>query len=104
MESREAFTRSVNSMFNRLGTDAFYNNFESPPYLIRVIARRNEKLLELGESRIHAEDSQIEFRVSEVPSPRIGDEIELNGRTYSIEEEPRLDTHHLFWLSEVLPL
>lgn len=98
------FSRAVDSQFTRLGRDAVYISQTTPPQSIRIIPRRPERLLSLGEDRVHAEDPHIEFRVSEVSSPVRGDEIILEGRTYSIEEEPRLDQHQLIWHTETLPI
>lgn len=53
---------------------------------------------------MHAEQPQLEFRVSEVSSPSRGDEIEIDGRVYRIEAEPRLDLHQLVWVALALPI
>ncbi|WP_086930616.1 head-tail joining protein [Agarilytica rhodophyticola] len=104
MDSRMIFSRAIDSQFTRLGRDAMYVSSASPPYECRVIPRRPEHLLSLGEHRVHTEDPHIEFRVSEIPSPVKGDEIIVDGRTYRIEEEPRLDQHQLIWHTETLPV
>jgi hypothetical protein len=52
---------------------------------------------------MHAENPQLEFRVSEVSSPSRGDEIHIDGYIYRIESEPRLDLHHLVWVAPALP-
>ena len=109
MDSLSIFSRSVDSLFDRLGREAFFkpqsNVSTMPvPIPIKVIPRRPEHLFELGEGRIHAEDAHLEFRVSEVRSPATGDEIELDGKIYRIEEEPRLDQHQLVWEVETMQI
>jgi len=85
-----------------LGRDALYPSLDDPLRTVRVIPRRPERMLALGDDHIHAEDPQLEFRVSEVSSPARGDEITLDGKTYRIEEEPRLDLHQLVWITDTL--
>lgn len=104
MDSHARFSRAVDSLFKRLGLEADYLHPSDPPQTILVIPRRPEQLLELGEGRIHAEDPQLEFRVSEIPNPQRGDEIVLQGRTYRLEAEPRLEQHHLVWVVDTLPV
>ena len=100
--SRDVFSRAVDSLFLRLGSDAVYQTVEEPDRIIRVIARTPDQLLELGEYPIHSDNPQIEFRTSEVTNPFVGALITLDGRTYRIAEEPKKDLHHLIWITESL--
>lgn len=93
------FSKAIDSQFQHLGRKALYKDAISKRP-IRVFARRPEQLFSLGEEKIHGEKSQIEFRLSEVSSPSRGDEIDINGRIYRIEEEPRLDLHQLVWSTD----
>ena len=101
--SKARFSRAIDSQFRHLGTDAEYRSLSGSTQTIRVIARRPEDLYELGEGRIHAENPLLEFRVSEIAQPHIGDQICLQEQCYRIEREPQLDQHHLIWLVESLP-
>lgn len=69
MISKARFSKAIDSQFVRLGRNAAYVNPLSNPLDILVIARRPEQLFELGEGHMHAENPQLEFRVSEVSSP-----------------------------------
>lgn len=104
MDSRARFARAIDSQFRHLGREATYIPQAQAARTIRVIARRPEQLFELGEGRVHGEDPELEFRVSEVPQPCRGDEIHLDGRAYRLEAEPRLDLHQLVWIAPALPV
>ena len=104
MNVNDRFKKAIDSQFSHLGRMATYLKPLSGSQEIRVIARRPEQLFELGDGHLHAEDPQLEFRVSEVATPSRGDEIHIDGRIYRIESEPRLDLHQLVWITESLPL
>jgi hypothetical protein len=104
MDSKTRFAKAIDSQFAHLGRAAVYIKSLSEPQDIIVIARRPEQLFELGDGHLHAENPQLEFRVSEVSSPSRGDEIHIDGRIYRIESEPRLDLHQLVWVTDSLPL
>lgn len=103
ISSKARFSRAIDSQFQHLGTDAEYRTLSGSVQTVRVIARRPEDLYELGEGRIHAENPLLEFRVSEVTLPQVGDQICLQEQCYRIEREPQLDQHHLIWSVESLP-
>jgi hypothetical protein len=102
-DSRERFSKSLDSQFRHLGTDAEYRSVSGVVQTIRVIARRPEDIYELGEGRIHVENPIFDFRVSEVGETQTGDQICLFGQCYRIETEPQIDQHHLIWTAESLP-
>ncbi|MEJ2446205.1 MAG: hypothetical protein P8Y42_22600 [Exilibacterium sp.] len=101
-DAKARFAKAIDSLFIQLGREAVYRPVEGTPFPIRVIARRPEKVFDLGEGRIHAEDPQLEFRVSEVASPSRGEHIEFDELLYRIEAEPRLELHHLVWVVDAL--
>ena len=101
----QRFAHALDSQFRHLGREALYRRYpDGTTHPIRVIARRPERAFELGDNRMHGEDAQLEFRVSEVASASRGDEIQIDDRTYRIESEPRLDLHQLVWVTETLRL
>lgn len=104
MDVKARFSKAIDSQFRHLGRDATYIDNTSIAQPIVVIARRPEQLFGLGDDPMHAENAQLEFRVSEVSSPSRGDEINIDGRVYRIEAEPRLDLHQLVWVCDSLPL
>ena len=103
-----SFERAIDSQFSHLGKNATFHarsNIDSSVLKdIKIIARRPDGYFEIGEESMHAENPQIEFRVSEVALPSLGDEVHLNGKVYRIEEEPRLDLHQLVWIAKALPV
>lgn len=99
---KERFSKAIDGQFKLLGVNASYVHPPLDDVPIKVIPRRPDQLYELGESRMHAENPQFEFRLSEVASPSWGDEIHIEGRIYRIEEEPRKDMHHLVWQVDTL--
>ncbi len=105
MEVGPRFRKTINSVYRRLGREAeYWSGDGSPPEEVRVIPRRPERLFELGETQIHSEDPQLEFRAEEIPSPQRGDDIHLDDRIYRIDSEPRLEQHQLVWVVDVLLL
>jgi hypothetical protein len=65
---------------------------------VRVIARRPDTIVGFGETRIHAETASFEVRVSEVASPRSGDQLTLDDDSFVIQGEPeRRDPDRLVW-------
>ena len=73
------------------------------PVAIRVIARRPDQVLDFGDTRIHAETSLFDVRVSEVPSPRSGDTLEVDGETFVVQGEPVRDSERMVWTLDTRP-
>jgi hypothetical protein len=72
---------------------------------VRVIARCPDAVVGFGESRIHAETATLEFRASEVATPRPGDRLTVGGETFVIQGEPeRRDPDRLVWTVDAWPL
>jgi len=70
---------------------------------IRVIARRPDQVLDFGDTRIHTETSLFDVRVSEVPSPRPGDTLEVDGEIFVVQGEPVRDGERLIWSLDTRP-
>jgi hypothetical protein len=69
---------------------------------VRVIAQRPDTIVGFGDTRIHAETATFEVRASEVPSPRPGDQLALDGETFLVQGEPeRRDPDRLVWMLDV---
>jgi hypothetical protein len=55
---------------------------------VRVIARRPDTIVGFGDTRsIHAETATFELRVSEVASPRSGDQLTIGGEPFIVQGE-----------------
>jgi hypothetical protein len=75
------------------------------PVSVRVIARRPDTIVGFGETRIHAETTTFEVRVSEVASPRPDDQLTVGGETFIIQGAPeRRDPDRLVWTLDTRPV
>ena len=71
---------------------------------MRVIARRPDTIIGLGETRIHAETATFELRASEVREPASGDQLTVGGDTFVVQGEPeRRDPDGLVWHVDTRP-
>ena len=73
------------------------------PKLIRVVTRRADEVTGFGEARIWSETTRIDLRVAEVPAPRPGDRIEIDGEGFNIQGEPVRDRERLVWTVNLRP-
>ena len=87
-----------------IAQDALYVPAGGDPVAIRVIARRPDQVLDFGNTRIHTKTSLFDVRVSEVPSPRPGDTLEVDGETFALQGEPVRDSERLGWTLDGRPL
>jgi hypothetical protein len=96
------FQGAVDATFAAFGIDAVYVPAGGEPVSVRVIARRPDTIVGFGETRIHAETATFEVRASEVASPRLGDELSIDGDTFTVQGEPeRRDPDRLVWSLDV---
>jgi hypothetical protein len=72
---------------------------------VRVIAPRPDAIIGFGETRIQTETATFELRVSEVASPRTGDQLTVDGQTFVVQGEPeRHDPDRLVSTLDVRPV
>jgi hypothetical protein len=96
------FAGAVDATFAAFGIDAAYTPAGGEPVSVRVIARRPDTIVGFGETRIYAETATFELRVSEVASPRPGDQLTVGGETFIVQGEPeRRDPDGLVWQMDV---
>ena len=58
---------------------------------------------DFGEARLWSETTRFDLRMSEVPSPRPGDRLVLDGETFVVQGEPVRDRERLVWTLDVRP-
>ena len=99
-----AFAGAVDATFAAFGTDAVYTPAGGEPVAVRVIAKRPDTIVGLGEARIHTETATVELRAGEVAAPRPGDRLAVGGETFAVQGEPeRRDPDRPVWTLDVRP-
>jgi len=90
---------AVDAVFGEFGVDATYLPQSGDPILVRVLPRRGDTLLDLGETQIALDSLYFEVRVTELLSPQEDDLIQVGEQTYLIQAEPRIeDVDSLIWV------
>ena len=100
-----AFAAAVGALFadGNIGRDAVYIADGGAPVLVRLIARRADDVTEFGDARLWTETTRVDLQVAEVPNPRPGDRIEIDGEAFLIQGEPVRDRERLVWTLELRP-
>ena len=98
-----AAATAVDDCFRHLGRDAVYTADGGEPVTVRVIAKRPDEIVGLGETRIHAGTALFDVRASEIAAPRPGDRLSVGDLDYLVQGEPVGDTERLIWTLEAYP-
>ena len=86
-----------------IARDAVFIAEGGAPQLIRVVTRRADDITSFGDARLWSETTRIDLRVGEVPAPRPGDRIEIEGEAFLIQGEPVRDRERLIWTVDLRP-
>ena len=100
-----AFAAAVGALFadGNIGRDAAYIADGGAPVLVRLIARRADDVTEFGDARLWTETTRVDLQVAEVPNPRPGDRIEIDGDAFLIQGEPVRNRERLVWTVDLRP-
>lgn len=100
-----AFENALELLFAdpNLGRDAVYIADGGTPVLVRVVTRRADAVTDFGEARLWSETTRVDLRVAEVPNPRPGERIEIDGDAFLIQGEPVRDRERLIWTVDMGP-
>jgi len=100
-----AFAAVVDALFAdpNIGREAVYTSEGGAPLLMRVVARRADAITDFGDVRLWSETTRIDLRVAEVPAPRPGDRLEMDGDAFLIQGEPVRDRERLVWTVDLRP-
>ncbi len=100
-----AFAAAVGALFAdpNMGRDAVYIADGGAPALVRVVARRADAITDFGGARLWSETTRVDLRVAEVPNPRPGDRMEIDGDAFLIQGEPIRDRERLVWTVDLRP-
>ena len=100
-----ALNAALDALFadGNIACDAVYIAEGSAPQLIRVVTRRADDVTRFGDARLWSETTRGDLRVAEVPAPRPGDRIEIEGEAFLIQGEPVRDRERLVWTVDLRP-
>jgi hypothetical protein len=100
-----AFAAAIDGLFadGNLARNAVYIAEGSDPRLVRVVTRRADDITTFGDARLWSETTRIDLRVADVPSPRPGERIEIDGEAFLIQGEPVRDRERLVWTVDLRP-
>ena len=100
-----AFAAAIDGLFadGNIARDAVYIAEGGTPQLVRVVTRRADEVTSFGEARLWSETTRVDLRVAEVPNPRPGDRIEIDGEAFNIQGEPVRDRERLVWTVDLRP-
>ncbi len=100
-----AFAAAIGAIFAdpNVGRDAVYIADGGTPILARVVARRADAVTDFGDARLWSETTRIDLRMTEVPNPRPGDRVEIEGDAFLIQGEPVRDRERLVWTVDLRP-
>ena len=101
----DAVALALDALFadGNIACEAVYTPEGGVPVLIRVVTRRADEVSSFGDARLWSETTRIDLRVAEVPAPRPGDRIEMDGEAFLIQGEPVRDRERLVWTIDLRP-
>ena len=99
------FAAALDALFadGNIARDAVHIADGGVQVLVRVVTRRADEVTGFGEARLWSETTRIDLRVAEVPNPRPGDRLEINGAAFIIQGEPVRDRERLVWTVDLRP-
>jgi len=100
-----AFAAVVDALFGdpNIGREAVYTSDGGAPLLVRVVSRQADAISDFGDARLWSETTRIDLRVAEVPAPRPGDRLEIEGDAFLVQGEPARDRERLVWTVDLRP-
>lgn len=99
------FAAAIDNLFAdpNIARDVTYIADGGTPVLVRVVTRRADEVTDFGDARLWTETTRIDLRVAEVPTPRPGDRVEIEGEAFLIQGEPVRDRERLVWTINLRP-
>ena len=100
-----AVAAALDALFadGNIAREAVYIAAGGAPVLVRVVTRRADEITGFGDARLWSETTLIDLRVAEVPNPRPGDRVEIDGEAFLIQGEPVRDRERLVWTVDLRP-
>lgn len=88
----QQFQKAVNSLFEKLGKAAKYQNRDVLIFLLRP-----DEVVSVGFAQAHTATNILKIRISEAPKLKVNDIILYNNKEYIVSQEPQRDTNNLVW-------
>lgn len=100
-----AFSAIVDALFGdpNIGREAVYIADGGTPVLVHSVSRQADAITDFGDARLWSQATRIDLRVAEVPAPRSGDRLEIDGDAFLIQGEPVRDRERLVWTVDLRP-
>ena len=101
----DAVAVALDALFadGNIAREAVYTPEGGAPVLVRAVARRADDITGFGDARLWSETTRVDVRVADVPIPRPGDRIEIDGEAFLIQGEPLRDRERLVWTVDLRP-
>jgi hypothetical protein len=87
-----------------MGRTVIYTAEGGQPREVRAILRRPDDVTSFGDARLWSETTRLDLRVAEVPAPRPGESIQIDGDAFVIQGEPQRDSERLIWTITLAPV
>ena len=100
-----AFAAALDALFADAhhARDVVYTAEGGAPSLVRAILRRPDDVAGFGDARLWSETTRVDLRVADVPTPRPGDRVKIDGEAFLIQGEPVRDRERLVWTVDLRP-
>lgn len=94
----------LSDVFDTFGKEVLYTPQSGSPITVKVCERRADEFSDFGQTRIHSKGATFEVRVSDIPNPKSGETLMMDGIVYVLKAAPQLKDHegHL-WILDVYP-
>ena len=95
-----AFASAMNVIFAdpNMAVDAtWFAGGTGPGVAIRVIRKSPDEVTPFGAARILSETTQLDARVTDMPTPSPGDLLRIGLEDFILQGEPKLDRERLIW-------
>jgi len=99
----DSMQKALDAVFEKLGLVATYMPEVGDSFEVRVFTRRPDIIEGFSITQIIAETGILEVRKTEVSDPKPGEQIDLNGQTYTIQSVTFDDPERMVWTLNCAP-
>lgn len=94
---------AVNATFAAFGQTVQYDPSDALAYNVKAIIKNPDETTGSFGTRINSTIMTIEVLVSEVPTPKTGEGVLIQGTAYTVQGAPKSDISRLVWTLELVP-